>query len=361
PGVLFSQGGIFSGIPVGAGTFDFRVSAADADGTTASQAFRVSIDGAEVFITTTSLPGGTVGSAYSQTLAASGGYEALTWHGGDGLPPGLKLSADGVVSGITLSPGSYAFPVTAEDAYGDSATRTLSLTFRLPALPVVALAGLAEVVAPLTQPALTLSLEGKYPVPVSGELRLTFVGDDGLDDPAAQFSTGGRTATFTIPANTDLAGFAVPRLALATGTSAGLISLTVRLSAGGEDITPVPAPVRSARIAPLAPVVSSVKATRSGTALTIVVMGYVTSKQVTSLTYTFLPAPGGNFQATTLVSSVEALFSGYFRSAAALPFGSEFQCTQTFNIAGDPASIGSVSVVLTNKLGNSLTVSIPLP
>jgi hypothetical protein len=50
-------------------------------------------------ITTTSLPAGTDGSAYSQTLAASGGAPPFTWSA-PALPSGLSLApSTGAISG----------------------------------------------------------------------------------------------------------------------------------------------------------------------------------------------------------------------------------------------------------------------
>jgi uncharacterized repeat protein (TIGR03803 family) len=74
-------------------------------------------------ITTTSLPNGEVGVAYSQTLAATGGtppYSNWTVTSGS-LPPGLTLTAaTGVISGTpTTATGSpFSFSVTVGDSAG---------------------------------------------------------------------------------------------------------------------------------------------------------------------------------------------------------------------------------------------------
>lgn len=56
-------------------------------------------------ISTASLAAGTVGTAYSATLAATGGTLPYTWTA-TGLPPGLTVS-NGVISGTPTSPGTY--------------------------------------------------------------------------------------------------------------------------------------------------------------------------------------------------------------------------------------------------------------
>ena len=65
-------------------------------------------------IATTSLPQGTLGAAYSQSLAAAGGHLPYVWLG-FGLPPGLRLGSDGTVTGTPTAAGDYTVKVTAID------------------------------------------------------------------------------------------------------------------------------------------------------------------------------------------------------------------------------------------------------
>jgi hypothetical protein len=88
-------------------------------------------------ITTTSLPNGTVGTAYSATLQASGGAGTLTWGmaSGSTLPAGLSLSSSGALSGTPTTPGASAFTVKVTDSSGAqggplAATQQLSLTIK---------------------------------------------------------------------------------------------------------------------------------------------------------------------------------------------------------------------------------------
>jgi len=68
-------------------------------------------------ITTTSLPGGTTGVAYSQTLGVTGGTGSITWSKPTGsLPTGLSLnSSTGEISGTPTVAGTYNFTVRATD------------------------------------------------------------------------------------------------------------------------------------------------------------------------------------------------------------------------------------------------------
>jgi len=78
-------------------------------------------------ITTASLPNGTVGTAYSQTLRATGDTP-ITWSRDSGaLPNGLTLSAAGVISGTPTTTGASTFTVKAANAKGND-TKQLSIT-----------------------------------------------------------------------------------------------------------------------------------------------------------------------------------------------------------------------------------------
>jgi hypothetical protein len=63
---------------------------------------------------TASLPDGSVGSTYAQTLAASGGVPPYLWIAGV-LPPGLSLQQDGTVSGTPTAAGSYTVSLSVVD------------------------------------------------------------------------------------------------------------------------------------------------------------------------------------------------------------------------------------------------------
>jgi uncharacterized protein (TIGR03437 family) len=77
-------------------------------------------------ITTTTLPPGTIGTAYSATLNATGGSPPYAWAQVGGLlPSGLTLSANGTIAGtpgiFVASPFTYNFSVTVHDSLGNEA------------------------------------------------------------------------------------------------------------------------------------------------------------------------------------------------------------------------------------------------
>jgi hypothetical protein len=81
-------------------------------------------------ITTTSLPAGTVGTAYTTTLAATGGTPAYQWSLASGtLPAGLTLATStGVIAGTPTAPGTSSFTIQVIDSASHSATAPLSIT-----------------------------------------------------------------------------------------------------------------------------------------------------------------------------------------------------------------------------------------
>ncbi len=79
-------------------------------------------------IETVELPPVLEGAAYAFTLEATGGAPPYTWSVGQGnLPPGITLAADGVLSGASVSVGSFSFRADVLDAAGTKDTEILSL------------------------------------------------------------------------------------------------------------------------------------------------------------------------------------------------------------------------------------------
>jgi hypothetical protein len=76
-----------------------------------------------------SLPAGLQGSAYSQTVTASGGSgSGFSFSESGNLPAGLTLSSTGVLSGTPTSFGSFPITVTATDSKGGTGSQAYTLT-----------------------------------------------------------------------------------------------------------------------------------------------------------------------------------------------------------------------------------------
>ena len=86
-----------------------------------------------ITVATTSLPNGTNGVAYHQTLVAAGGQTPYIWTNISGaLPPGLTLTANGLISGTPTTNGMFNFAVKVTDAASSMAVQALTLTVGSP-------------------------------------------------------------------------------------------------------------------------------------------------------------------------------------------------------------------------------------
>ncbi len=87
-------------------------------------------------ISTVSLPAGALNTAYSQTLAATGGTTPYSWSVSAGtLPAGLSLSATGVLDGMPTAEGISSFTVRVAGANSASSTKDFSMTINAAATP----------------------------------------------------------------------------------------------------------------------------------------------------------------------------------------------------------------------------------
>ncbi|MFT4107062.1 MAG: hypothetical protein QM657_15005 [Lacrimispora sp.] len=131
-GLVLSESGIISGKPTAEGTFNFTVKAENGVAPDATKAFSIVIaaeppKGNAPAITTTSLPGGQVGTVYNRDLKATG-TGTLKWTIADGsLPSGLALTANGIISGTPAAKGTFTFTVKAENGIAPDAIKALSI------------------------------------------------------------------------------------------------------------------------------------------------------------------------------------------------------------------------------------------
>ncbi len=118
-----------------------------------------------VTTTSSSLPAVTPGSAYSVTLAESGGTSPFTWSITSGtLPPGLSLApSTGIVSGTPTGGGSgtVTFQVTDSSAAGKMASGAAALTFTVNAVT-------AMNILPTTLPGATIGTPYSVTMSVTG-------------------------------------------------------------------------------------------------------------------------------------------------------------------------------------------------
>src|SRR5262249_21324497 len=110
-GVSLSTGGILSGSPTNSGTFIFGGTPTNVYGCGGSYEYTVTIGICPaITVNPPTLPDGTFGIGYSQTLTATGGIGAYAFSAVPGsLPPGLNLQPSGLLSGTPTLPGSATF------------------------------------------------------------------------------------------------------------------------------------------------------------------------------------------------------------------------------------------------------------
>ena len=145
-GLSLSGAGVLSGATPIAGSASFAAKVTDSASNSATVTFTVTINPALAITTAATLPTGYVGTAYTQTLAASGGSgTGFTWTvttGGTSLTAvGLSLSSAGVLSGATPIAGSASFAAKVTDSASNTATVTFSVTVN-PALAITTAATL---------------------------------------------------------------------------------------------------------------------------------------------------------------------------------------------------------------------------
>lgn len=167
PGLtLNSATGAITGTPTAGGTHTFTVTATNVAGTD-SQAYTVYVAQPPV-ITTTAVPNGTSGTAYTATIAATGNGPISYAISSGALPVGLTLDvATGVISGTPTAAGSSFFQVTATNSDG---TDTADYSMQVLAAPVIT--------SP-TPPAATAGAAYSHTVTASGSGPITFTVSSG--------------------------------------------------------------------------------------------------------------------------------------------------------------------------------------
>ncbi len=145
-GLTLNPAGVISGTPTASGTTAITIKLTDSTGASKTNTFTLTIVGVAPpppppsplvapTITTASLSGGTVGVAYNQTLAASGGVPGYVWNlntGSNPLPEGLSMNSAGVISGTPTAAATTTITVKVTDSASGTATKELTITVIAP-------------------------------------------------------------------------------------------------------------------------------------------------------------------------------------------------------------------------------------
>jgi len=237
--------------------------------------------------------------------------------------------------------------VTVSDPTRDATTAAQTFT-------VVPAAGAATLTGPATtppgsQPSVTLEITNPYPLALTAQFALTFAGAAGVDDPSIQFSTGGRTYSYTVAADST----SVPPVQLQAGTDAGTITIAAKLLAAGVDVTPAGLAPLVIVVPAVVPVISGTTITASGTTLTVVVHGFSNTREVSSAVFDFTAATGDTLATPMVTIPATTLFGTWFGSTDSVAYGSTFTYTQVFTTSGTASTVGAVKVTMTNSVGVS--------
>ena len=359
PAGLTLQGttGTLIGTPGATGNYNFTVTVTDSNGGTAQAQLALTIAAGISVTSPASLPAGVTGVAYSFGLQASGGQAPYTWGISQGsLPGGLSLNAaSGQIAGMPSVPGTFNFTVQVSDSAKNSTTQVETIVVTIPNLPAISISGFSGSMQPLQQPPVAISLATPFPVQITGTLSLSFTpaGPNPVDDPAVQFSTGGRSATFTIPANTTQATFGSPQFAVQTGSVAGTTTISiVSLQAGGASL-PIPdGSVQTVQVGAAPPIIESMTVVHTANGFQLQITGAADTRELTQIAVTFQPAAGTTVQTSQLTVPLTDAANGWFQSSSSAQYGGQFTLTLPFNFTGN-VSLSSVSAVLTSSAGNS--------
>ncbi len=139
-----SSTGMLSGTPASAGGATFSVTVKDSVSNTSAPASLSVTLNSRLTAATTTLPNGTVTTAYNATMTSTGGIGSTTWSLASGsLPAGLSLNAlTGVLSGTPTTAGTYRFVAEVSDAgitncTGANSPACASLSITISSVPII--------------------------------------------------------------------------------------------------------------------------------------------------------------------------------------------------------------------------------
>jgi len=141
PGLSMGTNGVISGTTTSLGSFPLSVRVTDSAGKVSVRSLTLTVaapvttppgpgptPAPGLQITTTTLPGGVVGSPFDQPIVATGGRGPYTFVSNGGLPPGLALDpGTGRLSGTPSGSGSFSFTVTVMDQDGLIVSQTYTV------------------------------------------------------------------------------------------------------------------------------------------------------------------------------------------------------------------------------------------
>jgi hypothetical protein len=310
--------------------------------------------------------------------------------GGGNTPANISVTGVGFVNGSTVMLGSNALSTSFGSATSLSAvippnllatagtfgisvsnpngavSNSVNLRIDAPITPPVLDLQVPAVITPAGSGRVQVTLASPAPVALSGTLTLNFNNNSnnapaGYIDPALLFAgTGNRQITFTIAQGSTTAVISGDG-AFSPGTVAGTIVVTISaLTGGGQNLLPNPAPTRQITVDRTVPVIvpGTVRITNITGGFQVELSGVSSPRDLVRISYTFTATGTSILEGTTVTVDVTSLFNTYFASDAGRAAGGAFRFTMPFTVSGgDANAVTSVSVTLTNSVGNSTVVS----
>jgi hypothetical protein len=329
-------------------------------------------------ITTTSLSGGTVGTAYSQTLNATGGTPPYNWTA-SGLPSWASVTSSNGTFAITGMPDAAATShviLTVTDNSSPQLTQTspaYPLVIASPPAPSLQITpSVTQITAIANSASVTVTLGSAAPADLTATLTLSFAGtaaglpSGNYADPKLLFGQGGTTTTLVVSSGSTSASLPANN-AIQVGSVAGTITVTItgltETINGQQQALVLPNPNPSATIAvpALAPAITSVNIINvTASSFTVDIVASSVSRDLSGVNLTFSPAQGATLTGTSFSysgSQMSTPASNWFSSQDGLTAGGAFDLQIPFTFSGNTSAIGSVSVTLTNSAGTSSAVS----
>ncbi|MBL8913236.1 MAG: hypothetical protein JNM17_21245 [Archangium sp.] len=158
-GLAMTMSGQVSGVPSASGAFTITVRGTDSFNRTGDSMIQLTVVEPAVTLTPTTLPPGTIGRNYLQTLVGSGGTEPYNFTITSGaVPDGLVLSPGGELSGRPTTAGVSNFTVQVVDNDMNSASIPLSIDVVAPAV----------LISPASFPPVTVGTPFDQPLSATG-------------------------------------------------------------------------------------------------------------------------------------------------------------------------------------------------